>query len=403
MANVERLAGMTETGRPWTRLAFSGEHREARAWLAVAMRDLGMSTSIDAGGNLIGSVAGKCADLPPLSTGSHSDTVAAGGRFDGAAGLVAGLEVVAALRGSGVRLRHTFEVIDFLAEEPNQYGLSCVGSRAMTGQLTPDQLARRSADGSSLSDGIRWMGGDPDRLGQPLRVNGDVAAFVELHIEQGRVLESAGHDIGVVTGIAGIRRHLIVITGQADHAGATPMELRRDALVAASAIISRLDELARDRARWTGPLVATVGRLEIEPNAANVVPGRVSLVLEVRSLSDDSIEAFLREATRTVEAVTRERDLACVIDDLSASKAVLLDTRVRSAIAEAASGRGWSTRDMPSGAGHDAANMARCGPAGMIFVPCRLGRSHCPEEWTEPDQLARGAQVLLDAVVSLDS
>lgn len=398
---LDHLASLTEPGKPWTRVAFSELHLTAREWLAGEMRDMGLATRIDAGGNLIGHCPGQSNTLPVLASGSHSDTVPSGGRFDGALGVVAALEVIDALKDAGHRLRHPFEVIDFLAEEPNQYGLSCIGSRAMAGELSPEALAYVAPDGSTLAEGIRRMGGDPGKLSAPLRANGDIAGFVELHIEQGRVLETAEEDVGVVTSIVGITRLAIDVEGRADHSGATPMDLRKDALVAASLMIAAFEERAsHDQSK---PMVATVGKLDVSPNASNVVPGRVSFVLEIRASQTEVLSNFETWATSIARTIAGERGVTLRVRVLGRSEPVGMNTSIQLAISDAAAAAGYKYRSMPSGAGHDAAHVARLAPSGMIFVPCLDGRSHCPEEFCTPDQLAKGARILLDALVTLDS
>jgi N-carbamoyl-L-amino-acid hydrolase len=374
MANMDRLASITEPERPWTRIAFSPLHRQAREWLREMMQAVELSTRIDSGGNLVGTRPGRLTKLLPLATGSHSGTVPAGGRFDGASGLIAGLEVVATLQDASIEMNHTLGLIDFLAEEPNQYGVSCVGSRALTGALSHQQLGRYAPDGTTLTEGIRLMGGDPDKLDTPLHNAGSYAGFVELHIEQGKVLETAGDDIGVVSGIVGITRLALVLSGRQDHAGATPMGLRRDALVGASLLVAAFETMALQQAETGSALVATVGRLDVEPNAFNVVPGRVSFVLEIRSSDDTELKHFLAKAIERAERLAKTRDLVVECAVLSANPAVILDEKIKSAIVRAAAVESLACRLMPSGAGHDAAYMARLGPTGMIFIPCFEGR-----------------------------
>lgn len=400
-ARLERLSEFTEPGKPWERTAFSDLHLQAREWLAEEMRSLGLETETDAGGNLIGRLRGTSNGLGSLASGSHSDTVPSGGRFDGALGVIAALEVVSALRDAGHRLRHPFDVIDFLAEEPNQYGLSCIGSRAMVGELTPENLDYTAPDGTTLAEGIRRMGGNPDRLAAPLRSRGDIAAFVEIHIEQGRVLEDAEEDVGVVTGIVGITRIAVDIEGRADHSGATPMGLRKDALVAASLMIAAFDVQARQD--YYAPMVATVGKLDVYPNASNVVPGRVSFVLEIRAGQAASLERYHKWADWTIRTIAEERGLVARTRIIGQSKPVAMDTDIQLAISDAASASGYKYRSMPSGAGHDAAHVALIAPAGMIFIPCLDGRSHCPEEFSDGEQIARGVQSLVDTLIALDN
>ncbi|MCA3822802.1 MAG: hydantoinase/carbamoylase family amidase, partial [Burkholderia sp.] len=227
-ARVEQLARFTRPDVPWTRRAFSPLFTEARAWLAAQFAEAGLAVSMDAGGNLIGRREGSGRCTKPLVTGSHCDTVVGGGRFDGIIGVLAGIEVAHTLNEQGVVLDHPFEVIDFLSEEPSDYGISCVGSRALSGVLDAGMLRATNAEGETVDEALRRIGGNPDALHEPLRAPGSTAAFVELHIEQGPVLETRGLPIGVVTNIVGIRRVLITVTGQPDHAGTTPMDIRRD-------------------------------------------------------------------------------------------------------------------------------------------------------------------------------
>lgn len=400
MARIDALAAITESGKPWTRVAFSDLHLRGREWLKAEFERVGLEVIIDAAGNLVGRQRGTVPGLGALSMGSHSDTVPSGGRFDGVAGVVAALEAVETLRDAGKRLRHPLVIFDFLAEEPNKYGLSCIGSRALSGALSADDLVRQASDGSSMAEGIAASGGSPEKLGGPLMTEGELAAFVELHIEQGRVLEQSDIATGVVSGIAGIRRVEVALQGRADHSGATPMSLRRDALVAAAEFLVDVERHAV--AIGSVPFVATVGKFEVLPNAANVVPGCVELTLEVRSTDDVTISDYLAGMQARLETLAGQRGLSFTWEVVGANAPVLMSEKVQSAIASAAEMGGASFTIMPSGAGHDAAFMARLCPSGMIFVPSKDGRSHCPEEWTEPDQLAAGAQVLLDTILRLD-
>lgn len=399
---LETLAGFTDPVRPWTRRAFTPLHAASRAWLAGEFAAAGLTVGLDAGGNLIGRREGSEPGRLPLISGSHCDTVPAGGRFDGIAGVLAALEFAHALADAGETLRHPLEVIDFLSEEPSDYGVSSVGSRAFAGKLTAAQLALVDPAGETLAAAIARAGGDPAALARPLRKPNSTAAYVELHIEQGRVLESAGVPIGVVSSIVGIRRLGIAVTGRTDHAGATPMDERRDALVGAAKVIGAARDLA---ARMTGDpdyVVATVGHLTVSPNAANAVPGAVEMILDLRSSSAQVLADFPEslEAACAAELAA----LRCTYAAATLSLAAPTDCAplVRRAIAKAAHGLGLGVMPLPSGAGHDAVNAALTGPAGMIFIPCREGRSHCPEEWTSPEQLFAGAQVLAETLCELD-
>jgi N-carbamoyl-L-amino-acid hydrolase len=402
-ARTEALSAMTLPGTPWTRRAFSPLFAQSRAWLREQFEAAGLTVELDAAGNLIGRRAGQDASLKPLVTGSHCDTVVGGGRFDGIAGVLAGIEVAHALKEQALTLRHPFEVIDFLSEEPSDYGISCVGSRAMSGVLDAKMLAATNAAGETLAAGLRRVGGDPDALGVALRKPGDIAAFVELHIEQGPVLEAAGLPIGVVTNIVGIRRVLINVTGRPDHAGTTPMDIRCDALVGAARIVEEVYERASAMSGNPHYVVATIGRIAMTPNVPNAVPGTVEMMLEVRSDNAGVLDRFPEDMMQAVQGRLQALRLSATLTHVSRAEPTDCSPVVMDAVQEAADALGYASRRLPSGAGHDAAYVASVGPAGMIFIPCLNGRSHCPEEWIEPGQLLDGARVLYETILQLDA
>ncbi|WP_313065974.1 Zn-dependent hydrolase, partial [Achromobacter animicus] len=382
--------------------AFSPLFDDARAWLRSEFEAAGLTTRLDAGGNLVGTRAGRDASRKPISTGSHCDTVMAGGRFDGIIGVLAGIEVAHTMQEHGITLDHPFEVIDFLSEEPSDYGISCVGSRALCGQLSADMLDARNPQGETLAQGIARIGGDPAALNAPLRRASETAAFVELHIEQGPVLESRQLPIGVVTNIVGIRRVQIVVEGQPDHAGTTPMDIRRDALVGAARIIDAANRQASAASGNPHYVVATVGRLTMTPNAANAVPGRVEMTLEMRSDSNAVLDVFPETLMAGVADDLKALRLTAGFTQLSRAQPTDCSPLVMDAVKAAADQLGYASMRLPSGAGHDAVYMAPTGPIGMIFIPCLNGRSHCPEEWIEPAQLLDGTRVLYQSVLELD-
>ena len=401
-ADHEALARLTEPDRPFTRRSFSPLFSEGRAWLERRFKNAGLDTWIDAGGNLIGRLEGTDADAGTLMTGSHSDTVPAGGRFDGISGVLAGLEVARCLAARDRPLRHAFELVDFLAEEASDCGVSCVGSRAMTGFLDDALLAQTFPDGRTLAQALEALGGDPRVLAAAAR--DDVRAFVEVHIEQGPVLERAGTAIGVVSAIVGITRIELAFEGKSGHAGTVPMEGRRDALAAAAALVGWVKETATEIARTApGHFVATTGVLEVEPNAPNVVPTSARLVVDARSEEKGRVERF-------VEALRAEAQAAAVRQDVRLARFGLIsdslpaacDGRLQQVIAQAADRLGLSSMTIASGAGHDAAFLARICPAAMVFVPCRDGLSHHADEWTEPADLAAGTAVLLETIEAVD-
>jgi beta-ureidopropionase / N-carbamoyl-L-amino-acid hydrolase len=401
-ADVMALAAITDPQRPYTRRSFSARFMEGRAWVARRFADAGLTSRTDEAGNLIGRRNGRNPTAAAIAVGSHSDTVPSGGRFDGIAGLVAGLEIARALGESGDRLDHPIEVIDFLAEEPSEYGLSCVGSRGMTGAFTPAMLDLTEPGGERLGDALRRVGGDPDRIDAARR--DDVGAFLELHIEQGPVLEARAIDVGLVTSIVGIRRIEIEFTGAADHAGTAPMELRRDALVAAAATVSAVRRKAEELAAGGhGYFVATVGILNVEPGASNVVPGRCRVVIDARAtdaaLTAEFTAAIDAESTHQAAAARVERTRFATLSD---GPPVACDPWLRNALAQGAQALGFSSIDLASGAGHDAAFMARICPAAMVFIPCCGGKSHAPEEWADREAIATGGAVMLQAIRQID-
>jgi beta-ureidopropionase / N-carbamoyl-L-amino-acid hydrolase len=401
-ADVMGLAAITDPERPFTRRSFSARFLAGRAWLACRFEEAGLSVRVDTAGNLIGRRAGRDPTAAVVAVGSHTDTVPSGGRFDGIAGVAAGLEIVRTLADAGEMLDHPIEVIDFLAEEPSEYGLSCVGSRGMSGMLTPAMLTLSEPGGERLGDALRRVGGDPDRIDAARR--DDVGAFLELHIEQGPLLETRAIDVGLVTSIVGIRRIEIEFVGAADHAGTAPMDLRRDALVAAAATVSAVRRKAEElAAAGRGYFVATVGILDVEPGASNVVPGRSRLVIDARATD----AALTAEFTATTDAESARQAAAARVErarfaTLSDGPPVACDPSLRTALAQGAQALGFSSIDLASGAGHDAAFMARICPAAMVFIPCRGGKSHAPEEWAEREAIATGGAVMLHAIRQID-
>jgi len=399
-SDIAALAALTDPDRPFTRRAFTPRFLEGRAYLARTMATAGLDVRIDAAGNLYGRRAGRTPGSGVLAVGSHSDTVPDGGRFDGIAGVVAGLEIARLLSERGITLDQDFEVIDFLAEEVSIFGVSCIGSRAIAGVLPPDWLAR-TADDITLADGIRSVGGDPDRLAEAKR--DDIAAFFELHIEQGPVLETAGLDLGIVTAIAGITRIEIIVSGRADHAGTTPMNARADALVAAADLVLGIRRLALERSTGPAHFAATVGEFSILPGAANVVPSSARLLIDARAEQRADMDAFLADLAMLVGTVaTGHRVVIAEPPVLSDNQPTPGDADLLDRLEAAADVVGASHRRMASGAGHDMAFMARVAPAAMVFVPCRGGRSHSPEEWADAEAIALGTDTLLETLLRLD-
>ncbi len=395
------LAAITEPDRPWTRRSFTPRFVEGRAFLAQKFREAGLEVRLDAAANLIGTLPGQDPDAPVIMIGSHSDTVPSGGRFDGIAGVLAGLEIVRAAAEHGIAFRHTLEIVDFLAEEPSEYGLSCVGSRGMAGALSAELLALRGPGEETLAAAIDRVGGDVDALHTARRTN--IGAFLELHIEQGPVLESTGKDIGIVTAIVGITRLEIVFRGRTGHAGTVPMEGRRDASVAGAKTILAIRDIALETARsGHGHFVATTGVVEVLPGGANVVPGETRIVVDIRSERRATMEGFLATLDPELSRIAQSEGCEMTSRLLSDSMPAACDGTLQQAMSAAAETLGIGTTSLASGAGHDTAFMSRIAPAAMVFIPCRGGLSHCPEEWSEPGQIALGSELLLETAVRLD-
>lgn len=376
------------------RLAYSEEDRRARDWVAERMQGAGLEVIIDPAGNLVGRRPGS-EDLPPILLGSHIDTVPHGGAYDGSVGSMAALEVAWTLEDQGLETRHPLEVAIFQNEEG---GL--VGSEAMAGTLEAAALSRVSQSGRTLREGIAFLGGDPDRLVEASRPPGSIAAYLELHIEQGAVLEEAGVDIGVVEGIVGIVWWDVTVEGFANHAGTTPMDRRRDALLAAARFVDAVNRVATS---VPGRQVATVGRIEAEPGAPNVIPGRVTLSLEIRDLDGAKIETLFEGMRAEAGRIAEATGISFAFEDQELGiEPAPTDERLRTAVERSASSLGLSHRRMPSGAGHDAQSLAPLGPIGMIFIPSIGGVSHSPEELSRSEDVVRGADVLLRTVLEID-
>ncbi len=387
--------GLTPEGGV-NRVAFSQEEVQAREHLKETFQAAGLAISVDAAGNLIGRKAGRENTLPPILVGSHIDTVPHGGKYDGALGVLAALECAQVLTENGVITQHPLEVIVFTDEEG---GL--VGSRALVGDLTPDALSVVSHFGKSIQEGISILGGDPDRLHEMARKKGEVYAFVEIHVEQGGILEEKQIDIGIVQGIVGINWWEVTIEGAANHAGTTPMDLRQDALLAASHLIIAVNEVVK---RIPGRQVGTVGRIQAEPGAPNVIPGKVRMSLELRDLSSEKIQELfqqIQDEAKKIGEKTGTRISFAAIDAMA--KPALTNSTIQDLLEESARELSLSSLRMPSGAGHDAQEIARIAPIGMIFVPSVGGISHSPREYTRSSDIENGANVLLHTILKIDT
>jgi len=399
--NVEDVArfGRDPAGG-WSRFVFTEEERKACDFVARLLREAGMTVRTDPAGNLVGRLEGLDPEAPAVASGSHIDTVARGGMFDGVSGTVAAIEAVRVIHENHIRTRHPLEVIVFANEEGARFSNALWGSRALLGLIQSEETVRcKDRDGITLADAMRACGLDPDRVGEAKIDPNRYRAFIELHPEQSRLLESQGAVIGAVEGIAGAAWIKVRLKGRADHAGATPMKLRRDALSAAAEIVLGAERIARDEC---GPrTVATVGQMTVQPGGINIVPGEVEMSLDIRDL-DAATRDRACEAIRTWAAkVCEGRGVQMEWEELGRVVPVRLAEGIVSLVEETCRERGIPCLRMVSGAGHDAQLMALVCPTGMIFVPSVGGVSHSPEENTQWKDLAMGAQVLLDVLWKL--
>lgn len=386
--------GKDATGKGY-RIAYSKGDIEGRNWFMERMKMAGLEVTIDAAGNIIGKRKGKNPSLKPIAFGSHIDMVPDGGNYDGCLGSVAALEVIEALKENNITTKHPLEVIIFANEEGGT-----IGSMAIAGHLTADGLQEKSQMGLTYSEGIKVIGGNPEAISSSMLKKGDLKAFLELHIEQGGILEQEKIKIGIVEGIVGIVWWEVTVEGAANHAGTTPMKLRKDALLAASKFIIAVNEIAL---KTEGKHVATVGKIEAKPGAYNVIPGKVILGLEIRDLSLDKIETLFAEmekqaATIAIESKTKIN----FVRRSNFVKPALTNKNLQKIIETSAKDMGLSTKYMQSGAGHDAQELALITPIAMIFVPSIAGISHSPKEFTTAVDMANGANVLLQSILGLD-
>lgn len=381
-----------------SRVGFTEADLAGRAYVIGLMREAGLEVRVDAAGNIFGKRAGS-AKLPTLLFGSHIDSVPHGGNYDGDVGSLGTIEVVRALNDTHSLTRHPLEVVVWTNEEGGRFYSGLFGSSAAAGILPPDISERKDENGERLSDWLARMGGDASRIGSARIAAGSVAGYLELHIEQGAVLDEAKVPIGVVQGIVGISLRTCTATGFGNHAGTTPMSRRKDALAAASRAVLAVREEVRAE---TGRQVGTVGWMKVEPGASNVIPGRVTFPVELRDLDKEKIDRIATRILQRFDAIGREENvqITCTAPDFHAP--ALTAPVFQDAIRGAARELGLGTLDLPSGAGHDAQNVARFGPVGMIFVPSRGGISHSPLEYTSPEQAANGAEVLYRTLLRLD-
>ncbi len=396
-----RLFELAEIGKQEeggvTKLSFTEEERAAKSLVASYLEEAGLSVYEDAVGNLFGRREGNDPEAPVILVGSHVDSVYNGGNFDGPLGVLAGVEVLQTMNERSVETRHPVEVVAFTDEEGARFSFGMIGSRALSGALTPDDLHHKDGQGISLAEAMKSRGLDPDAVGDAARSPGAVEAYVELHIEQGKVLEDADLPVGIVTGIAGPLWLRFVLEGEAGHAGTTPMGLRRDALAAAAHVMRSIEV----EASKTGTTVGTVGRLDLSPGGINIIPGRVEFTLDLRDIDErvrDEVEQRIVGEARRLSEV---RDVGLDVDTLQRVAPVLCSDLVQNAATTACEELGLKSYPLASGAGHDGMHLKDLCPVGMIFVRSKDGISHNPDEWSSQQDCVAGANVLYRTVLNL--
>jgi hydantoinase/carbamoylase family amidase len=397
ISNLSLITSPLEPG--YTRISFSEEDRKAREHVRRLMeQEAGLEVRVDELGNLVGRRKGK-KEKPSILIGSHIDTVRGGGRFDGVSGVIGGLEVARLFREAGFTNDHPLEVVVFLAEEPSPFGLSTIGSRAMAGKLTGEHLTSlKDRDGRDLGTAIREMGGRPEALQEAKRSSDDILAYLELHIEQGPDLFQNKIPLGIVKGIVGISRAKIEVTGMNNHAGTTPMSARKDSLAAASEVVLAVEKICRGEEG----LVGTVGKIDAFPNVLNVIPGKVVLGMDLRSLNAEGIDQAFRLLRMDLDRMSERRGVQVRMERQVVSIPVTFEAGIIERIRRVCHRLRIPFQEMISGAGHDAMHIAQIARAGMIFVPSQGGRSHCPEEWTEFEHISQATSVLASTIVEID-
>ena len=380
-------------GKGITRLAYSEVDRHAQDWLLEQISDLNLQVREDAVGNVYLRLPGKDGSLPPVASGSHLDTVIHGGAYDGVCGVVGALEALYML--SDTVHKRSIEVIIFRAEESSRFGFATIGSKLLTGEAVPDNFIKGNRRGDiSYKEALAEWGCAPERYAEAVRKPGDFKSFCEMHIEQGRVLEETGTQLGIVHSIAAPTRFKIQICGVADHSGATPMGFRHDALVSAAKLVLAVEQAAANE-KLHGT-VGTVGVVDVEPGSINVVPGNVTLWVDVRGGEVDSIQRTLESIQKAMEDVAESDEVEVSMEMLASDLPVILDKDLSVQSEEICRSKGITFRHMMSGAGHDAMHMAKLCPATMLFLPCRGGISHNPAEFAELDDICCAIEVLAE-------
>jgi len=382
-----------------TRLAFSEEDLKAREYLKKAMEAAGLKVSIDAFGNMRGRREGQL-DLPPVMIGSHLDTVPNGGHYDGVVGVLGALEAIRVLNDQNIITKRPIELINFSCEESSRFRVGTLGSKVIVGKFTQDKLKKTvDKDGINLYEALELAGYKPEEFAKAQLKKGDIYAFIEMHIEQGLVLESENYQVGIVTAIAAPTRFKVIIEGRADHSGNTPMYMRKDALAGASELILGVERIAKSEAGEK--TVGTVGFVYVEPGAMNVVPGKVELGIDIRDINSDDKKLAVNKVAALINEIKEKRVLKISYEILSDEEPVILADRIINSMQKEAEKAGIVYKKMPSGAGHDAMNMTQITDVGMIFIPSVNGISHNIAEYSHLKDIVKGTELLLNTTVKL--
>ncbi|WZL72937.1 Zn-dependent hydrolase [Clostridiaceae bacterium 35-E11] len=398
--DIETLGTFNATpGKGLTRFSFTKEDKAARAYIKNEMQQIGLKVYEDAAGTIIGRLEGTLQDGPVVMVGSHYDSVKNGGNFDGPAGVVAALEAARTIKEKNIQPKYPIEFIGMIEEEGGRFGGGLFASRAMAGKVTREQLDfYKDQEGISIGEAMKDFGLDPDRIQEATRKTEDIKAFLELHIEQGPVLETNKKEIGIVEYIVGIREFEVIVKGRPDHAGTTPMTMRADALDGAAAVIGKISDFGKAAGEGT---VATVGILQVAPGAANIVPGEVKFTVDIRSKKSSCIDEVTQKIEELLKDIAEKKGVKYeIIPKLDVAPVKLAETIVNqfSTNCEQLS---FSKEFMLSGAGHDAMVMASIADVGLIFVPSKDGRSHCPEEWTDYEDLQKGIELVYKTILDI--
>jgi allantoate deiminase len=394
VARIEALARVSESATALTRLFLMPEHRAAAELLLSWMREAGFTARLDAIGNVVGRCEGDRPNLPALLIGSHYDTVRDAGKWDGPLGIITAIACVADLNRRGKRLPFAIEVIGFADEEGVRFASTLLGSRAVAGTFNERALSVRDRDGVTMREAMQRFGLDPDRIGAAARSSHEFLGYLELHIEQGPVLEAEGLPVGVVTAISGATRLNVTLAGMAGHAGTVPMAMRQDALAGAAECIVAIEAQCRSDIGLYG----TVGYLKADPGASNVIPGRATFTIDMRSASDEHRRVAVTTTVKSIERIAHARRLTPQIDVTHEGRTVPCAPWLQRQISDSISRCGFTAKMLPSGAGHDGMAIADIADIGMIFVRCRGGLSHHPDEHVTTADADTGARVLLDVI-----